>query len=128
MIDLDRLLCERLGIAPTEHWPASESVYDASVVPSLEYPALSTTGDGMVMLMNALGARNDRVALEQVPGLDRNELHRRKLSVDQLAPVLYKALVYVKETDKVGLIHNEPSAPLAVALAAADALGIKVPE
>lgn len=58
MTALDRLLCERLGIPPAVEAGQAEQIGGGySVVRKApRYPALSTTGDGMVLLMDKLCA------------------------------------------------------------------------
>lgn len=105
---LDRALCERLGIEP-EDWKL-ENHWKLEAV----YPALSTSGDGMLRLMQELKS------VEHV-GVGCH------LRIEQKG-------AYVRTAVEFGLIRSvsewttETSAPLALALAAAKALGIEVPE
>lgn len=123
--DLDRLLCERLGIAPTI--PARHEFRDqrgrrractcgamANEGRALDekcparcdhFPKLSTTGDGMVALMEALNRASH----------DFN-----------IAPDPHGVEVLSLRGDRC--TAQNKSYPLALALAAAAALGIEVSE
>jgi hypothetical protein len=127
--ELDRLICERLDIKGEERWSVGNdkltffsntedhcknwvacnpnfcSARGFSVRKKVVYPALSTTGDGMVILMEAL--KKSRLPWSVWNPL-RGRLH-------------YSAGVSHSE------IAEAYSAPLALALAAATALGIMTP-
>lgn len=119
MSNLDRALCERLGIPPrveagqTEHLGSGYSI----VRKAPQYPALSTTGDGMVLLMEALqrhgwdwDARNGREPARVTFGV---------FCIELFAQFPQERRQYYA---------TSASAPMALALAAAAALGIEVPE
>ena len=109
MSNLDRAICALLGIEPIgwkldglllplEEIRKLQQQYPNNCWPlEAQYPALSTTGDGMVLLMEAL-AKADHGA-----------------SVDN------RGIGYVS-----GRVRVARSAPMALAMAAAAALGIEV--
>lgn len=110
MSNLDRALCERLQIPPRVEAGQTEHLgYGYSIVrKEPQYPALSTTGDGMVLLMGALQKANWRYVM-------RGET----LHWVDLFPVL--------EPRHKGIAGTMcDSAPMALAMAAAAALGIEV--
>lgn len=142
--ELDRLLCERLGIEGRASWyvgiPGSPQAPESnrpwfcycggeeacrrwitdhpdysernrvSVYSLTHYPALSTTGEGMLRLMEALRADGHDHRMEG----DGYGLFRGSIK-----PRMAGSYFYGERSD---------SAPLALALAAARALGIGVPE
>lgn len=125
LADLDRLLCERLGIAPTftarhDYWDEMGNLRDCicgathadrprdEKCPARcdSYPTLSTSGHGMLTLMLALAERDHYASVA-------------------IACVGFEA--HCVTTARRWEVRND-SAPLALALAAAAALGIEVPE
>jgi hypothetical protein len=115
--ELDRLLCERLGIAGEENlWrvggdsaTGTDSGYE--VHREIKYPALSTTGDGMVRLMDALGAYGYKWRVEH-DGQKGPVASVRRWPENWASEPSFTAAVL----------------PTALALAAATALQIEVPE
>lgn len=141
MSNLDRALCEKLGIEPTQrehqvidddddvlffgtHRDCVQWLEDVNRMGGgeglvirewVEYPALSTTGDGMVLLMEALekhgwdwDARNGREPARVTFG------------------VFCIALFAEFPQERRQHYATSASAPMALALAAAAALGIEV--
>lgn len=128
--ELDRLLCERLGIAPAI--PARHEFRDQRGRPRActcgaradegrpvtqkcparcdHYPKLSTTGEGMLVLMETLAKASHwaEARILVVPGLE------------------YTARVALQH--RASHTGRATTVPLALALAAAAALGIEVPE
>lgn len=97
--ELDRRLCERLGIEPAWHVDNNDE-YGETIMPV--YPALSTTGEGMVRLLDELRYQNYEVVIEY----------------------LLEGLCYVRvgPANWKGCLPAPPS----LALTAAAALGIEV--
>lgn len=127
MIDtkkLDTLLCEALEIAPIVEicecggnlWELALPDDDAQLchlcpkfrVAQREYPELSTSGNGMLLLMQAL-RRRDMVWFTEFCG-------------DQIF-----ACVFKPEPDGEPMTQYGDEEPITLALAAAQALGIEVP-
>ena len=138
---LDRALCERLGIEPRlMMWQVGDepgvhvfSHWDATLVQQWHerhreycdrlgyqvreapiYPALSTTGDGMVLLMEALRRKTGR--LPRV-GAESNGSYR--------AIVVPNAPTFTERFNALSSGAAD-TAPMALAMAAAAALGIEV--
>jgi hypothetical protein len=135
--ELDRLLCERLNIEPEKYGllivadsegevlgnPISEDIVEW-VEPRLshglrvhrgspKYPALSTTGDGMLVLMHALRSFG---YYPQIVGGDNGYAVRIGASI--IGGHVTHILIHI----------DQETAPRALAIAAAWALGIEVPE
>ena len=122
--ELDRLLCERLGIEgkvihdyhgcdlETYDWgnPWRTGTPKCTCTPSVEYPAVSTDGNAMLVLLEAL--RRFGFAMEFFAGT---------------LPALCAARC-IPDRSTEPTWHRDKSLPLAIALAAAAALGIAVPQ
>lgn len=142
---LDRLLCERLGIEGQKRWYVGDdhtSIYSGTETECREwasehfdyckrlgytvefqiaYPSLSTTGYGMLTLMSALTEAGFDARLEVLRGGSSNVWLRPNKAVP--AP----PLVIWEHPWRICWSGWVPP-PLGVAITAAKALGIEVPE
>lgn len=109
MSALDRLLCERLGIPPAvEAGQAEQLGHGYSIVRKApRYPAVSSTGNGMLLLMKALRAGG------------------HEYTIKAHGYGLVRAIVDFSQGAGAPWGDDEP---MALALAAAAALGVEVPE